>query len=125
MLPENYPPASPLPTSILPRLSNLCLLSPWWSEALVIFRDHPIISLSLPWPLVQDSVKKMISGLSAGYKQLRELGIVDGDFFTSLDADEAIRLHEGPRTPEAHPIWNELVDYCQEWSISLSFEQEL
>ena len=125
MLPENYPPPCPLSINILPRLSNLCLLSPWWSEALVVFQDHPIISLSLPWALVQDSVKKVISGLSAGYQQLRELCVVDGDFFTSLDADEAIRLHEGPRTPEADPVWNELLDYCLKRSISLTFEHEL
>ena len=124
MLPENYPPSCPLSIYILPRLSNLCLLSPWWSEALVVFQNHPIISLSLPWLLVQDSVKKMINGLSAGYQQLRELSIVDGDFFTSLDADEAIRLHEGRRTPEVDPVWNELLDYCQERSIFLTFEHE-
>ena len=124
MLPENHPPACPLPTTVLPRLSSLSLLSPWWSEALGVFQDHPIVALSLPWPLVQDSVKKMIRGLSVGYKQLSELAIIDGDFFTSLDADEAIRLHEGPRTPEADPIWNELLDFCQGRFISLTFEQE-
>ena len=124
MLPENYPPTRPLSTTVLPRLSNLCLLSPWWSEALVVFRGHPIISLSLPWPLVQDSVKKMISSLSTGYKQLKELGIIDGDFFISLDADETKRLHEGSRTPETDPAWNELFDYCEKRSIFLTFEQE-
>jgi hypothetical protein len=124
ILPENHPPTCPLSTSILPRLSNLCILSPWWSEALVVFRDHPIISLSLPWPLVQGSVEKVVSSLNAGYKQLRELYIIDGDFFTSLDADEAIRLHEGPRTPEVDPIWNGLHDHCQERLISLAFEPE-
>jgi hypothetical protein len=80
--------------------------------------------MSLPWPLVQDSVKKMISGLSAGYKQLRELCIVHGDFFTSLDADEAKRLQEGPPTSAVDPVWNELFDYCLERSISLTFEHE-
>ncbi len=124
MLPQNYPPACPISISVLPRLSNLSLLSPWWSEALVVFQDHPIISLSLPWLLVQDSVKKMINGLSAGYQQLRELCIVGGDFFTSLDADKAIRHHEGLRRPEVDPVWKELLDYCQGRSISLTFERE-
>ena len=125
MLPENHPLTRPLPTNILPRLSNLCLLSPWWSEALAAFQDHPIITLSLPWLLVQDSVKKMISGLSAGYRQLKKLGVVDGDFFTSLEANEAVWPHEGPRTPEADPVWNELLEYCRERSIFLTFKQEL
>jgi hypothetical protein len=66
MLPENFPLARPFPINFLPRLLSLCLLSPWWSEALVVFQGHSIISMSLPWPLVQDPAKKMISGLSDG-----------------------------------------------------------